>query len=176
MSKAKSLKDAARQLGVSDTTIKAWLRKGAPGKSGGHYDCGALAKWREENVRHKSDVSPPSEATTAKAREAAARARHWELRVQQAEGKLVDAAEVRAAIFENYSFARALLVDLPGRLLSRVELKSDKASAMLLLRGVCDDALTALSEAVRAVDRTSEESAARHASATAGRQPKTRRQ
>lgn len=176
---AKSIKEVAKRIGVSDKSINNWLDAGAPPKvKGKGYDVAAIRKWREDNLKPPRNVEPkdPSLAES-KAREAAARAEHWEQRVALAKGKLVEAVEVRAAVVEYYSFARSLIADLPAKLLSRVELKSgSKAQAMELLRDVCDTFLTAMSEAIRAVDRTAEESAARHATATAGRKAKTRQQ
>ena len=101
----------AAALGVTRSTVQAWLRQGAPRGPGGRFDVKAIATWRAER-----DAPGPSEDREHwRGRRERALALEAEQRLKVASGELIAAAERDADLLAVVQSFVSALENLPPK-------------------------------------------------------------
>ena len=112
-----SLQDAATFFNRSPETIKEWRTKGCPGGRA-QYDLSAMLQWRDTHLSGSSSSGGSSAPrSSADRRKALADAALKEMKVEQMRGQLVDVDDTAREARHFHTHARALLEQLPDRLL-----------------------------------------------------------
>jgi phage terminase Nu1 subunit (DNA packaging protein) len=115
-----TLADVATAFNRHLQTVKVWRTEGMPGEPGS-YDLDEIAAWLDSRgLRHGDDADAKPAADS---RQEAERRRIWaiakreELKTKQLQGQLVDVDEVGRLYAHHATHARALLEQIPDRLL-----------------------------------------------------------
>lgn len=133
--------DICEQLDIAKSTLEKYVKRGCPhtkGKPGkpNRYDVTEVAAWmRSENLtgnpgQPRRVDSPDLEA--ARLRKENAMARNWELRNDEAEGRLVDADEVTSRWGSIGAAVRNSLESMGEQIAHRVVGKSDRDAARII--------------------------------------------
>ena len=130
---------------VSDQAVSAWKAAGAPFGADRRILFADFLAWRESLVEAKAAAkAAPTTEDEAKARKAAAEAQIKELDLAKMLGQLVTVADAAAGFAAQCAELRAAVVAMPGRYAAECVGLDDVGAAMLLLRRVQHDLLTAL--------------------------------
>lgn len=156
-------REMAHLVGVSQSTVSAWLREGMPCcHPGGRgracvIDASAALAWLDKrgikpNVgRVKAaglevgDGDDSDTYKTARAKREKIEALRAELRLKQEAGELVFKADVQQVLVSAFTEVRAGLEELPANLASEIAMTSDVGHARALLTGEIERLLEHLS-------------------------------
>lgn len=121
---------AAIFFGIAPTAIDQWVQAGCPyiskakvGLSGWEFDSAALVDWHVERLIKQAESSHTRENVTleqAKTRKTEAEASIAELNLKKLLGELVDIQEVMQAGMSSYMDCKAVLLNIPSRLASKI--------------------------------------------------------
>lgn len=124
-------KELADVLGVTPRRIAQMVGEGMPRGAKG-YDLAACCRWYIERLR-KGAASVRSELAEGRARLAQARADREELELATRRGALVDAEEVRRAIFAAARASRDIILGVPHRVAPLILGITDQHEAIRIL-------------------------------------------
>ena len=126
--------DVAEWFDVQEKTLARWRRRDQfPARTGKGYGVRAIGQW----LAHRAAATPSGLAEVKTAL--------LQLDLREREGELVDVTEVQRVIAGACSTARALLSELPDRLIKVLDLDGTAAETTRgLARGVVNNALESL--------------------------------
>ena len=137
--------EVAREYGVSDQAVSAWKAAGAPFGSDGRTTLHELRRWELAATKAQAEAkTAPTSEDEARARKMAAEAEIKELELARLRGQLVTHADAAAGLAAQCAELRAAVVAMPGRYAAECVGLDDVGAAMLVLRRVQHDLLTAL--------------------------------
>jgi hypothetical protein len=130
---ATSTVEVAEFFGVSDTVVrKDWKARGMPGERG-CYDLSEIARWKIERERNLNQPKELDDERLAERLELAevlsaeADAGMKQLKLAEAEGRMMDRDQVVAEIMEAFNIVRARIEQIPGEVVATLppELRPD---------------------------------------------------
>lgn len=152
VSKAVSASELAQILGVSLSTITAWVRRGCPFLERGavgkqwQFDSADVVKWlREQDVERALGKNASVTMEEARTRDKLATAQLKEIELARQRGQVVNVDDVKEIVCEDYAVVRSRILAIPGRLAQTCAIEADAEAVQRLIMAEVRDALSELS-------------------------------
>ena len=137
--------EVAATYGVAVSLVATWRAAGAPFGADNRITLSELRRWELAATKAAAAAkTAPTSEDEARARKMAAEAEIKELELARLRGQMVTHADAAAGLAAQCAELRAAVVAMPGRYAAECVGLDDVAAAMLLLRRVQHDLLTAL--------------------------------